>query len=103
MNLGFGFAQSREDSLRQTFLPVRQVAAIDHLGDVVQVAMGVLGLVLDRDLRGAKPFFLTSVATSRQPAMPKDSTAEFTAASSTPASTSAPSVMSPLIPLRQSR
>ena len=49
------------------------------------------------------PCFLTSWATSRQPGSPSDPTAVFSASRSTPASTRAPSVMSPLMPLAQSR
>ena len=37
--------------------PRRELAAVDHRGDVVQVAVGVLGLVLDDDLRRPKAAF----------------------------------------------
>ena len=49
------------------------------------------------------PCFRTSRAARRQSGSPKEPTARFSSARSTPASTSAPSVMSPLMPLAQSR
>ena len=47
-----------EDALGQFPLPRRERAAVDHRRDVVQMAMLVLGLVLDRDLRGAEALLL---------------------------------------------
>ena len=56
VDLGLGLGQLLEDAFGQIFLAGSERAAVDHGRDVVQVAVFVLGLVLDRDLRGAEAF-----------------------------------------------
>ena len=58
VHLRLGLGQLLKDSLGQLSLPRRERAAVDHRRDVVQMAMLVLRLVLDRDLRGAEAAFL---------------------------------------------
>ncbi len=58
VDLGFGFAEAREDAFGEVFLPLAEAAGVDHVDDVVQMAVGVLGLMLDGDLRGAEAVLL---------------------------------------------
>ena len=58
VDLGLGLGQLAEDPRGHVAGPRRERAAVDHRRDVVQVAMGVLGLVLDDDLRRAKAALL---------------------------------------------
>ena len=64
VHLGFGFGELGEDpSLAKVLLPVGKSAGVDHVRDVVQVAVGMLRLVLDTSICVARnPCFLTSVA-----------------------------------------
>ena len=70
-------------------LPLGELAGVDHRQDVVQVAMRVLRLVLDRDLRGAKAVLLDLLGHQPQPGSPSDSMPALSGRQSTPASTSA--------------
>ena len=54
VHLCLGLAQPRENSLRQIFGARREPAAINHFGDVMQMAMLVLRLMLNLDLQPAK-------------------------------------------------
>ena len=58
VDLRLGLGQLAEDPRGQFALPRRERAAVDHRRDVVQMAMLVLRLVLDGDLRRAKAALL---------------------------------------------
>jgi hypothetical protein len=58
VDLGLGLAEPEEDPLGQFALPGAERALVDHRVDVVQVPVLVFRLVLDRNLRGAKPMLL---------------------------------------------
>ena len=58
VHLGLGLGQLVEDPRGQLAVPRRERAAVDHRRDVVQMAMRVLRLVLDGDLRRAEAALL---------------------------------------------
>ena len=50
MDFGLSLGQTPEDRLSQVLLSLGKPALIDHCGNVGQVSVNVLGLVLHRDL-----------------------------------------------------
>ncbi len=103
MDLGLRFGQTREDPLGQLALPRRKLPAIDHLRDLVQVPMCVLGRMLDDDLRGAEAVLVDLLHHEFAVGQTERADPARIRSASTPASIRAPSVISPLMPLAQSR
>ena len=105
VDFGLGLGRAGERSA----WPVPSAGRLSRLPSIISVMWcrcrwACSGWMLDRDLAAPEsPFASPRSATSRQPGSPSESMPAWIAARSTPASTSAPSVMSPLMPLRQSR
>ena len=102
VRVGLGLAELGEDLLGQLGLPRRQRGLVDHRLDVVQVAVGVL--VRGDDLRIGGPEAAAADGLEGQLEVePERPRRPEIARGSTPASTRAPSVMSPEMPLKQSK
>lgn len=100
---GFGLGESAKHPVGQFFLASIERAAVDHRRDVMQMAMFVFGLVFDRRLRRPKALLLDLGGHNLHAGQSQGLNAGVDwPARSAPASTSA-KVMSPLIPLAQSR
>ncbi len=61
VNLGLGFGQPPKNPAGQILLPIGKLAAIDHCRDVVQMPVGMLGRMFDRDVQRAKSLSLDLV------------------------------------------
>ena len=101
--LGLGLAQAGENPFGKRFLTVRQPAVIDECHDMVQVPVDVLVLVLDPHLDCPKAFFLhffrREAAAGQSQRL--DRSAELGETHS--GIDQRPSIISPLMPDRQSR
>ena len=98
-----GLAQLQEDPLGQVLLPRRQDALVDDRLDVVPVAMGVLVRRDDLGIGGPEAAAADRLEASARTAGRGWRRPPGSRRRSTPASTSAASVMSPAMPLKQSK
>ena len=103
MHLGLDLGQPLEDPPRGVFLAGREPAAVDHGLDMVQVPVLVFRLVCDGDLGCAEAVFLDLLGDEFHARQAERGDGRVERSSGTPASTKAPRVMSPLMPLGQSR
>ena len=103
MHLGLDLGQPLEDPHRGLFLAGREPAALDHGLDMVQMPVLVFRLVLDGDLGRAEAMFLDLLGDQFHARQAERADGLIESIQGHARIDQAPRVMSPLMPLGQSR